>query len=46
VRNADIVLVITDHDDFDYEMVQREATRIFDTRNRYGDTGAANVERL
>jgi nucleotide sugar dehydrogenase len=46
VRRADVVIVITDHEDFDYDMVQREATRIFDTRNRYRDAGAANVERL
>ena len=46
VRAADIVVVVTDHDEFDYDMVQREAARIFDTRNRYRDTGAANVERL
>jgi UDP-N-acetyl-D-mannosaminuronate dehydrogenase len=46
VRQADVVLVITDHDVFDYDMVQREASRIFDTRNRYRDSGAANVERL
>jgi UDP-N-acetyl-D-glucosamine dehydrogenase len=46
VRKADVVIVITDHDEFDYDMVQREAARIFDTRNRYRNTGAANVERL
>jgi nucleotide sugar dehydrogenase len=46
VRRADIVVVVTDHDEFDYDMVQREATRIFDTRNRYRGTTAANVERL
>jgi nucleotide sugar dehydrogenase len=46
VRKADVVIVITDHDEFDYDMVQREAARIFDTRNRYRDNGAENVERL
>jgi nucleotide sugar dehydrogenase len=46
VKRADIVVVITDHDEFDYDMVLREAARIFDTRNRYHDCGAANVERL
>jgi UDP-N-acetyl-D-glucosamine dehydrogenase len=46
VRRADVVIVITDHDEFDYDMVQREAARIFDTRNRYRDAGAAHVERL
>ena len=46
VRKADVVVVITDHDEFDYDMVQREAARIFDTRNRYRGESAANVERL
>jgi nucleotide sugar dehydrogenase len=45
VRAADLVVVVTDHDEFDYDMVRREATRIFDTRNRY-PAGCANVERL
>jgi UDP-N-acetyl-D-glucosamine dehydrogenase len=45
VRSADLVVVITDHEEFDYDMVQREAARIFDTRNRYA-AGTANVERL
>jgi UDP-N-acetyl-D-glucosamine dehydrogenase len=46
IRRADLVVVITDHDEFDYDMVQREATRIFDTRNRYHNSSAANIERL
>ncbi|WP_327089364.1 nucleotide sugar dehydrogenase [Nonomuraea sp. NBC_01738] len=40
---ADVVIVLTDHDVFDYEMVERVSERIFDTRNRCaGD----HVERL
>ncbi|MBD3145448.1 nucleotide sugar dehydrogenase [Microbispora bryophytorum] len=40
---ADAVVVLTDHDCFDYELVQRAASFVFDTRNRCrGD----DVERL
>jgi nucleotide sugar dehydrogenase len=46
IQRADLVVIITDHDEFDYDMVQREATRIFDTRNRYHNSSAANIERL
>jgi UDP-N-acetyl-D-mannosaminuronate dehydrogenase len=46
IRRADLVVIITDHDEFDYDMVQREAARIFDTRNRYHNSSAANIERL
>jgi nucleotide sugar dehydrogenase len=45
VRAADLVVVVTDHEEFDYDMVQREAARIFDTRNRYA-AGTPNVVRL
>jgi UDP-N-acetyl-D-glucosamine dehydrogenase len=34
VRSADAVVVLTDHDAFDWEMVEREAAYIFDTRHR------------
>jgi len=40
---ADAVILITDHDDVDYELVQREARWVLDCRNRL--TGA-NVESL
>lgn len=33
IQNADLVLVTTDHSDFDYEMIARNAKSIFDTRN-------------
>ena len=33
VRNADLVLITTDHSAFDYEMLQKHAKIIFDTRN-------------
>ncbi len=43
VRAADAVVVLTDHDDVDYQLVEREAGWILDCRNRLS---SANVERL
>jgi UDP-N-acetyl-D-glucosamine dehydrogenase len=43
VRAADAVVVLTDHDDIDYELVAREARWILDCRNRLS---GANVELL
>ncbi|MEV6814694.1 UDP binding domain-containing protein, partial [Micromonospora sp. NPDC051296] len=43
VREADAVVVVTDHDVFDYDLVARHARYVFDTRNRC--TGRT-VERL
>ncbi|GII78690.1 UDP-N-acetyl-D-glucosamine dehydrogenase [Sphaerisporangium rufum] len=40
---ADITVVLTDHDAFDYGLVQRAAGLVFDTRNR---CRGPNVERL
>ncbi|HZM55282.1 MAG TPA: nucleotide sugar dehydrogenase [Acidimicrobiales bacterium] len=34
VESADAVVVVTDHDDFDYDMVRDHARYVFDTRNR------------
>ncbi|MEW2633700.1 nucleotide sugar dehydrogenase [Streptomyces sp. NPDC048389] len=34
VRAADVVVVATDHDDFDYALVEQAGAYIFDTRNR------------
>ncbi|MFC4531682.1 nucleotide sugar dehydrogenase [Sphaerisporangium dianthi] len=43
LSRADAVVVLTDHDCFDYELVQRAGAFVFDARNRCrGD----NVERL
>ena len=44
VRSADMVVLLTDHDAFDYDMIVRESTRIFDARQRM--PGAPNVELL
>lgn len=43
VRAADAVVVVTDHDTLDYDLVTDSASYVFDTRNRC--TGP-NVERL
>jgi UDP-N-acetyl-D-glucosamine dehydrogenase len=43
VRGADAVVLLTDHDDIDYKMVQREAQWVLDCRNRLS---GANVESL
>ncbi|RCG29397.1 nucleotide sugar dehydrogenase [Sphaerisporangium album] len=43
MAQADVVVVLTDHERFDYEMVQRAAAYVFDTRNR---CKGPNVERL
>lgn len=34
IRAADVVVVATDHDDFDYALVERAGAYVFDTRNR------------
>jgi UDP-N-acetyl-D-glucosamine dehydrogenase len=44
VRNADLVVVLTDHDQFDYSMVASHAAAVLDTRNRM--PAGANVQRL
>jgi UDP-N-acetyl-D-glucosamine dehydrogenase len=35
VRNADLVVLLTDHDIFEYDKISKLASRIFDTRNRF-----------
>jgi UDP-N-acetyl-D-glucosamine dehydrogenase len=43
LAGADVVVVLTDHDDIDWELVERHADRVLDTRNRLT---AAGVDRL
>ncbi|MFJ2029981.1 nucleotide sugar dehydrogenase [Streptosporangium sp. NPDC087985] len=43
LARADAVVILTDHDCFDYELVERVSTFVFDTRNR---CRGPNVERL
>lgn len=42
LREADLVLVTTDHTDFDYEMIAKESKVIFDTRNALKDIEKPN----
>jgi len=35
LNNADLVLLATDHDDFDYNFIEKEAKLIVDTRGRF-----------
>ncbi|GAB1471020.1 nucleotide sugar dehydrogenase [Chloroflexota bacterium] len=47
VKEADAVLIITNHTDYDYKQIIGAAKFIFDTRNATGKLGKfANVERL
>jgi UDP-N-acetyl-D-glucosamine dehydrogenase len=48
VREADCVVVITDHVDVDYEGIAREARLVFDTRNVMGANGikSKNIVRM
>ncbi|MEH6988325.1 nucleotide sugar dehydrogenase [Cytobacillus firmus] len=42
LNESDLVLVTTDHSDFDYEMIARESKSIFDTRNAMKDVQKPN----
>ena len=35
LSDSDIVLLITDHDDYDYDLILKEAKLIIDTRGRF-----------
>jgi UDP-N-acetyl-D-mannosaminuronic acid dehydrogenase/UDP-N-acetyl-D-glucosamine dehydrogenase len=37
---ADVVLVLTDHDEFDWPAVEKRAEKVLDTRNRLAGSGA------
>jgi UDP-N-acetyl-D-glucosamine dehydrogenase len=43
IAAADLIIVLTDHDAFDFDLVGRVGQSVFDTRNR---VSGANVERL
>ena len=38
LNDADLLLLATDHDDFDYDLIERESKLIVDTRGRYKKT--------
>lgn len=40
---ADLVVVLTDHDALDWELIGGFASRVFDTRNRLGNCGAERL---
>ncbi len=42
VREAELVVIVTDHKSYDYAAILSEARFIFDTRNALGKMGAAN----
>ncbi|MDH4278413.1 MAG: nucleotide sugar dehydrogenase [Acidimicrobiia bacterium] len=41
VAAADAVVLVTDHDCFDYDLIAASAEYLFDTRNRFGSMSAA-----
>ena len=43
LMNSDIVLLTTDHDDFDYELISKEAQLIVDTRGRFNSSDGKTV---
>jgi UDP-N-acetyl-D-glucosamine dehydrogenase len=48
VKNADCVVIITDHNDVDYEQIAKDASLVFDSRNVMSSNGiiAENIERM
>jgi UDP-N-acetyl-D-glucosamine dehydrogenase len=46
VADADAVVILTDHDTFDYELVAAQAKYVLDCRHRLPADGAADVELL
>lgn len=46
VSDADLVLLTTDHSDFDYHMIAEAAEAIFDTRNAFKDLSSSKIHRL
>jgi len=43
LADADIVVILTDHDDIDWDLVARHSDRVLDTRNKLSGSG---VDRL
>jgi len=43
LRNADLAIIVTDHDAFDYDQLVREAPLILDTRNAIKSRGNSKV---
>ena len=45
VRDADVVLIVTDHDAIDYSLVATAARRVVDTRNVLSEAQVQGVYR-
>ncbi|MFN8105669.1 MAG: nucleotide sugar dehydrogenase [Acidimicrobiia bacterium] len=43
---ADVVIIVTDHPDFDYDLVAQRSKRVLDTRNRLRGWDAPHITRL
>lgn len=46
LETADLVLITTNHSDFDYDMILRKSRILFDTRNSYHKVNEENYEKL
>jgi len=44
LRRADLVLIVTDHSEYDYDKIVRQANLIFDTRNATRGVRAARIK--
>ena len=44
LRGVDAVVIVTDHDDVDYDLVGQESDLVIDTRNVMRDVGPSNAE--
>lgn len=43
VTQQDVIIVVTDHDAFDYDMIASAGTRVLDTRNRVPKTASVSL---
>jgi len=46
VAEADLVLILTDHDDVDYDLLLTSQTPVLDTRRRLGSPGLEHIRSL
>ena len=43
LKSYDLVLLVTDHDEFDYKLICENARLIVDTRGEYADAPAQHI---
>jgi UDP-N-acetyl-D-mannosaminuronic acid dehydrogenase/UDP-N-acetyl-D-glucosamine dehydrogenase len=43
ITEADLVIVLTDHDEIDWDLFEQHADRVLDTRNRLRSPSAARL---